>query len=439
MRRFARALAAWLGLTLVAGCAWDDYWREDTGPTGPQVPHDTTAPTVTLATPTGPDSLHATPVSGATYKIEVEATDDVAVRSVHVYVDDVELGEVDAPPWRVPWNTTILPEGSCHRLRATAADSSGNVGESGVAWAQAFNAGPRVVLVEPADSALVLGTVPVTVEFPDQTPDIAKVEFLADVFTVATVTSPPWSFHLDTTTLLAGSHYLAAKATTVLGGVGVSTPVRVYVNNGHPTVSISFPDNGHRVATQGTLVMVGSASDAVQGPLRPDQLAWRSDLQGLLGTGHELWKSNLAVGTHTIYAVATNSWGTAESTSVQVEVMAQPTYSYCQEIHWGLFEPYFCTFCHIHGSSQFPDSQLDLTTYAWAMHGGKSQAIYHCIYPCRPESSLVYNKISAAVPWVGGQMPVPPTFPPVPPSLQQKLWVWISEGAPPDVGEDCQK
>ena len=76
------------------------------------------------------------------------------------------------------------------------------------------------------------------------------------------------------------------------------------------------------------------------------------------------------------------------------------------------------------------------------MAGGRT-TIYECVYPCRPESSLVYNKITAlppAVPWVGDYMPPPNSanFPTVPSFLAERLRIWILEGAPPDEPEDCQ-
>jgi len=433
------ALAA-LAAGLAAGCAeWDRYWDEDRV-TGPTRAGDTTPPVVAVATPSGPDSAHATPVSGDDYVIVIDAEDDDVVARVDVHVDDLAPVEIAAPPWELVWNTTPLPEASHHRVRATAIDASGNVGTSGVAHAQVFNAGPRVVLTEPADSALVRGTIRLTADFPGAAPDIESVEFLAGVWFSQTVHAPPWTIDLDTTFLPRGVHYLAAKATTVLGSVGVSRPVRIHVNNGKPTVAIGFPAGGHRVASQGTLVMIAAASDAEEGTLAPGQVAWRSDLQGLLGTGLELRRANLVPGNHAIRAVATNSWGASDSVSVGVEVLAQPTYSYCDDIHWALLETFFCTFCHYPGSSEYPSSELDLRTFDALMAGGKSttQGIYECVYPCRPESSLVYNKITAAVPWVGNPMPPPPTFPPVWADVREMLRVWILEGAPPDVVDDCR-
>ncbi len=427
---FAATLGAALAVA-AGGCAeWDRYWAED-GATGPGSTRDTTPPVVTLLNPSGPDSLQATPVGGSAYRIVAQASDDVGVARVLVWIDDDAPRELTSAPWEVRWDTTPLEELSRHRVRATAEDAAGNVGSSDPAFAQVFNQGPEVRVSDPADGALVKGVVPVSVDFPGEVPELEKVELIADVWTVGTITSPPWVLDLDTTTLPPGAHYLVAKATTVLGHVGVSDPVRVEVNNGVPAVSVLFPGEGHRVATRGTLVLQAAAFDPEEGPLAPAQVAWISDADGVLGTGTELRKAGLSPGDHVLVARATNSWGTSAEDTVGVTVLAAPTYSYGADIHWPLFEDFFCTFCHHPASSEYPNSELDLRTYESLMAGGKT-TIYECVYPCRPESSLVYNKIAEDVPWIGNPMPPPPTFPPVFAPIVERLRVWILEGAPPD-------
>jgi hypothetical protein len=430
-----------MGLSLFIACAeWDKYWDEDQL-IGPTIPRDETPPTVSVVSPSGPDSSRATPVGGSQYMIVVNVIDDVGVARVDLYIDDLPPFEILSPPWELGWDTTALDETSHHRLWARAFDEAGNVGTSEPVFAQVFNDGPEVTLTDPDDGALVLGTISVAVAFPGEAPDIAQVEFLADVWTIDTITAPPWTVTFDTTTLPSGEHFLAAKATTVLGHVGVSPAVRIHVNNGAPTMTIDFPSSGHQVATLGTLVLIGSAFDDEEGEIPPGSVWWRSDRQGALGTGHELWAENLVPGMHDVTATATNAWGTETSQTIQVEVLSQPTYDYCDDIQWPLFEKYFCTFCHHPESSEYPNSELDLRSYASLMLGGKT-TIYKCVYPCRPESSLVYNKITAippAVPWLGDHMPPPSTanFPFVRPEIAERLRVWILEGAPRDDPEDC--
>ena len=50
----SRVLVAGVALSLAAGCSeWDKYWEDDSSPTGPGPPADTSPPIVTLATPDG--------------------------------------------------------------------------------------------------------------------------------------------------------------------------------------------------------------------------------------------------------------------------------------------------------------------------------------------------------------------------------------------------
>lgn len=425
-------MALALALPLAAGCSeWHKYW--DRSPTGPVVLRDITPPSVRLLSPSGPDSAHASPVTGAAYAVVLEATDDVGVARVEVHVDGLPAAQVPGPPWEFPWNTTGFEEGSCHLLWATAADRAGNVAVSDTVYARVFNAGPAVVLTEPADGARVRESIPITAQIAGAAGDIEKVEFLADAGIVGTLTAPPWTLALDTGSLTPGDHFISARATTRLGAVGVSPAVRIRVNNGVPLVSIDFPPDGHRVATQGTLILSGTASDLVEGPIPPDRFTWRSDRDGAIGAGRYFRIRDLSVGTHTITASAENAWGVSNSASIQVVVLARPTYGFCCAVYAMALNS--CLACHQPGTLYYPTSQLNISTYSRVMAGGITR-IYESVVPCRPESSLVWNKVTAATPWVGIEMPpregsgYPVYAPPADTSLN-KLRTWILEGAAP--------
>lgn len=433
-----RLLAACAGvgllLAMAAGCSeWDRYWEKDPSPLAPDPVPDTTPPTVSVRSPGGPDSASATPVSGAAYEIAVDARDDVGVTGVVLHIDDQPALAVAGPPWVTSWNTIPLEEASVHRMWAVARDAAGNTTQSETVFAQVFNSGPQVVIVQPVHGALVKDMLDIAVDFLGEAPDIAQVEFFASVWSLGVVTSPPWSITVDSNTLPPGVHYLLAKARTVLGSVGVTPPVRIHVNNGTPTVTVLFPPPGFAVATRGQLYLHAAAVDEEQGSLPSEAVAWSSDVDGPLGTGDEILHADLTPGPHTITATGTNDWGTPGEASVDIDVLAQPTYPFCQKVLWEVFEKGFCTFCHIPSSSEYPNSLLDLTGYATTMAGGKT-TIFQCVAPCRPESSLIYNKVISDAPWVGNHMPNQSSFPELTPQLKEQLRVWILEGAPPD---DC--
>jgi hypothetical protein len=96
----------------------------------------------------------------------------------------------------------------------------------------------------------------------------------------------------------------------------------------------------------------------------------------------------------------------------------------------------YCLTCHMPGTTDYPTSQYDMSNYALFMAGGVTRT-YECIVPCRPESSLVWNKLTTDPPWVGVAMPPRDRFGPLPPAILDKLRVWILEGAPPDDPATC--
>jgi hypothetical protein len=434
-------------VALAGACAeWDKYWERGDVPTGPGPVTDTVPPVLHVVAPSAADSAAPTPVSGAAVRVAVDAEDDVGVTGVWITIDDLAPVEVHGPgdppgteiAAGMDWDTTALAEGSVHRVTAAATDAAGNTASADACWAQVFNQGPRVLIAAPAADARVLGVTPFTAEFPDGDSHIAEVEFRADVWVLGTVTAPPWAIALDTSQLPDGRHFLALKATTVLGQVGVSAAVAVHVNNGTPSVAVTFPADGHAVARTGTLVLEAAASDAEEGAIPPERVTWSSDRDGALGTGARREVSGLTAGRHTVTATAVNAWGTPASASIHVDVTQYPTYSYCADVQRAMFEIYLCTGCHdpAYPDRGYPDNLLDLTDLAGFMAGGKT-TLFRTVSPCRPESSFVYNKLTAAVPWVGEPMPNDPAYPVPPAALVERLRVWILEGAPPDEPPQC--
>ena len=87
----------------------------------PEPGAETNAPTVSIVAPV-PGAM----VSGGAVDVTATASDDVWVVGVQFELDEGALGAEDSSaPYSVPWDTTIVANGS-HRLRAVARDSSGN-------------------------------------------------------------------------------------------------------------------------------------------------------------------------------------------------------------------------------------------------------------------------------------------------------------------------
>ncbi len=94
-----------------------------------------------------------------------------------------------------------------------------------------------------------------------------------------------------------------------------------------PVVVIQFPINGTTHPLGATLTFAGSATDLRDGSLTDASLVWTSNNDGQIGTGNTFTRDDLTLGAHTITLTATNSYGTAASTSAVITISdnAAPT------------------------------------------------------------------------------------------------------------------
>lgn len=123
--------------------------------------------------------------------------------------------------------------------------------------------------------------------------------------------------------LAAGAHTITLTATDSHGGQATVT-VQITVNP-VPTVTIASPASGSVYTAGETISFAGSATDPDDGAVTGDALAWTSDLDGQLGTGGSVARSDLSAGTHTVTLTATDTQGGQGSASVTVEVNQPPT------------------------------------------------------------------------------------------------------------------
>lgn len=91
-----------------------------------------------------------------------------------------------------------------------------------------------------------------------------------------------------------------------------------------PTVTITSPTSGTTVIAGSTVTFTGSASD-VQDGNKSSGIAWSSNLQGSLGNGSSITRSDLVVGTHTISAQVTDSSGLTSIATTTVVVQNAST------------------------------------------------------------------------------------------------------------------
>ena len=193
-------------------------------PAGP----DTTAPTVSVTSPTGGSSI------AGTVNLTATAADNVAVAGVRFALDGANVGAEDVTaPYSVSWNSTTVTNGS-HTVTAIARDSSGNLKTSAavaVTVANGDTTNPTVSITSPANGASVTGSISITATAADAVA-VSGVRFLLDGVSLGTEDlTAPYAQTWDSTTATNGSHALTAIARDSSGNVKTSATVTVTVAN----------------------------------------------------------------------------------------------------------------------------------------------------------------------------------------------------------------
>jgi RHS repeat-associated protein len=188
------------------------------------------------------------------------------------------------------------------------------------------NQPPTVSITSPANGATYTAPATVSISAAASDPDgtVSRVEFFGDGSLIGTVTVTPYNFTWSN--VAAGTHSITAKATDNLGAMTTSAAVSITVNspaNQPPAVSITSPANGATYAAPATVSISAAASD-------PDGTVSKVEFFGdgsLIGTvtvaPYNFTWSNVAAGTHSITAKATDNLGAA-TTSAAVNITVNP-------------------------------------------------------------------------------------------------------------------
>src|SRR5438876_1121399 len=131
---------------------------------------------------------------------------------------------------------TGLAAGSLYHYRVKSKDAAGNLAVSSDAVFTTAPAPdttpPTVVITAPAANSSVSGTVTVTASASDNI-GVASIQFkLDDANLGAEITTPPYTFTWNTTTVANGTHTLTAVARDVAGHIATSAPESVTAANG---------------------------------------------------------------------------------------------------------------------------------------------------------------------------------------------------------------
>lgn len=124
-----------------------------------------------------------------------------------------------------------------------------------------------------------------------------------------------------TPALSAGTHTVSIRVTA--GTVVVERSATFTVQNVPPTATITQPDTGAAFCVGQTIIFRGSAIDPNQpGGLPESAFAWRSNVNGNLGTGSTRPVSTLSVGSHIVTLRVTDNGGLWDEASINLTILS---------------------------------------------------------------------------------------------------------------------
>jgi uncharacterized membrane protein len=174
---------------------------------------------------------------------------------------------------------------------------------------------PTTSITSPANNATVSGTVTVTASASDNV-GVVKVEFYIDSVLKSTVTTSPYTFSWNTTTVANGSHTIFSKAYDAANNVGTSATVTVTVSNSTAQQLLLNPGfESGSVNWTATPAVIGQ-----NGPSEPAHTGtWNSWMDGYGSTHTDTLMQQVTIPS-TITTASLSFWlhiDTAETTTTQ--------------------------------------------------------------------------------------------------------------------------
>jgi subtilisin family serine protease len=180
---------------------------------------DTTAPTVSIASPTGGT------VTG-TVTVSINASDNIGVTRVDLRVNGATVGSTNVSPYKLAWNSTSVANGTA-TLSATAYDAAGNsrtssnvsVNVSNTTPTAAADTTPPVLsITNPTNGATVSGKVNITTSASDNSgaSGIRQSLYINGTL-IATVTGATMKYGWNTSKIARGTYAIKVIASDQAG------------------------------------------------------------------------------------------------------------------------------------------------------------------------------------------------------------------------------
>src|SRR6266571_1841304 len=286
----------------------------------------TATATIVVVGPNVPPSISITsPAAGAVFNapatvpITVNATDsDGTVTLVEFFANGATIGATSVPPFSFTWSNVAA--GSYSLTARATDDRSGQTTSAPVSIT--VNNPPTATLTSPSQGAsfLVGSSITLTANASDTDGTIARVEFYQGSTLIGTAPTAPYSVNWSVTA--AGTYTLTVKAFDNLGGAGTSAAVTITVTG--LQASITSPANGATFTAPATIPIAADAAKIGGGTITKVEFFQGTTLIGTATAAPYTFSwTNVAVGTYTLTAKATDSVG-ASSTSAGVAVSVTP-------------------------------------------------------------------------------------------------------------------
>ena len=284
------------------------------------------APVVTITAPAPNTTVDlGTPVAFSATAVDAESG-DLGPRIVWTSDRDGVLGGGAAI-------TAAALSPGIHTIVARVTDAGGRTGEARITLAVASP--PVLTIIVPADGTRLVPGVQAT--FSAVADDADEGDLTGSII---------WTSSLDgvlghggtirTDALRSGTHTITASVTDSRGKV--AAVMRTVVVNAEPSIAITAPADGATFIPGESVLLRAVAQDREDGDLAA-AVAWRSSLDGPLGTGGTLAVTTLRSGLHGITASVTDAGGLRATATIVVVVNAVPTVTIAAPAAGATFAP----------------------------------------------------------------------------------------------------
>lgn len=270
----------------------------------------------------------------ASIALSAEVSDrDDPIAKLEFFNGATLLAALTREPYAFIWSA--VPAGT-YDLTAKATDSLGATGKSNVVRVRVRdNAAPHVRIIIPSNNASFAApaTIAVAIRANDPDDNINRVELLANAASIASFTAPPYDFKWAK--VAAGTYVLTARATDDLGLTTTSQAVTVRVTgatNQPPTVSIKSPASGTVFNAPATVTVSATAADSDGTVAKVDFFQGATLIGTATSAPYSASVANLAAGSYSFTAVATDSSGAA-TTSAAVAITVSAAQAKLYYIH----------------------------------------------------------------------------------------------------------